>query len=49
MNFGKTQIVLQETTGREQIATCEVEGKVYRIITENTKQAWMTQERKENC
>ena len=41
--------MLQETIGPEQIATCEIEGKVSSIITGNTKQARMTQERKENC
>ena len=31
--------MLQETTGPEQIAPCEVEEKFYRIMTRNTKQS----------
>ena len=41
--------MLHETIGPKQIATCEIEGKVSNIITGNTKQARMTQERKEKC
>ena len=31
--------MLQETAGSEQIAPCEVEEKVFKIMTENTKQS----------
>ena len=41
--------MLQETTGPEQIVTCKVEEKVYRIMTGNTKESKDDSKGKENC